>query len=140
MGNVTFEDEGMEKPTEFPGLSYDCWELWMVTQDDTAPMGDRDEAAAQLISKAEGDDPSAQYLVGRLYQDGPVLIPDGVEARYWFDQSAQQGHVPAQYALGKLYLSDDTEVRDPVLGIQWMEYAASTSTSSQPWATSRWTN
>ena len=124
MGKVTFEDEEMEEATDSSDLSYDCWELWMVTQDNTAPIADRDEAAAQLISKAESGDPNAQYLVGKLYQDGPVLIPDSVEARYWFDQSARQGYTPAQYALGKLYLSDDTEVCDTVLGVQWLEYAA----------------
>ena len=124
MGKVTFEDKEMEEATDSSDLSYDCWGLWMVTQDNTAPIADRDEAAAQLISKAESGDPSAQYLVGKLYQDGPVLIPDSVEARYWFDQSARQGYTPAQYALGKLYLSDDTEVCDTVLGVQWLEYAA----------------
>ena len=124
MGKVTFEDEEMEEVTDFSVLPYDCLELWMVTQDDTAPMADRDEAAAQLISKAESGDPSAQYLVGKLYQDGPILIPDSVEAQYWFDQSAWQGYTPAQYALGRLYLSDDAEVRDPELGMQWLEYAA----------------
>ena len=124
IGKVIFEDEEMEEATDSFNLSYDCWELWMVTQDNTAPIADRDEAAAQLISKAESGDPSAQYLVGKLYQDGPVLIPDSVEARYWFDQSARQGYTPAQYALGKLYLSDDTEVCDTVLGVQWLEYAA----------------
>ena len=123
MGKVTFEDEEMEEATDSSDLSYDCWELWMVTQDNTAPIADRDEAAAQLISKAESGDPSAQYLVGKLYQDGPVLIPDGVEARYWFDQAARQGHVSAQYGLGKLLLSDDPEVRDTELAIQWLEYA-----------------
>lgn len=123
MVNVTFEDEGMEEPTEFSGLSYDCWELWMVTQDDTAPMGDRDEAAAQLTSMAENGDPDAQYLVGKLYRDGPVLIPDSVGAGYWFDQAARQGYVPAQYALGQLYLTDDAEVHNTELGIQWLEYA-----------------
>ena len=123
MGKVTFEDEEMEETTDSSNLSYDCWELWMVTQDDTAPMVDRDETTAQLISKAEGGDSSAQYLVGKLYQDGPVLIPDGVEVRYWFDQSARQGHVSAQYGLGKLLLSDDPEVRDTELAIQWLEYA-----------------
>ena len=96
----------------------------MVTQDDTAPMGDRDEAVAQLIRKAESGDPDAQYLVGRLYRDGPVLIPDSVEAQYWFDQAAWQGMVAAQYALGQLYLTDDAEVHDTELGIQWLEYAA----------------
>ena len=124
MGKVTFEDEAMEEPTEFSDLLHDCRELWMVTQDDTAPMGDRDEAVAQLICKAESGDPDAQYLVGRLYRDGPVLIPDSVEAQYWFDQAAWQGMVAAQYALGQLYLTDDAEVHDTELGIQWLEYAA----------------
>ena len=123
MDKVTFEDEEMEETTDSSNLSYDCWELWMVTQDDTAPMVDRDEAAAQLIDKAKKGDRYAQYLIGRLYQDGPVLIPDGVEARYWFDQAARQGHVSAQYGLGKLLLSDDPEVRDTELAIQWLEYA-----------------
>ena len=124
MGKVTFEDEEMEEPTEFSDLLHDCRELWMVTQDDTAPMGDRDEAVAQLICNAESGDPDAQYLVGRLYRDGPVLIPDSVEAQYWFDQAAWQGMVAAQYALGQLYLTDDAEVHDTELGIQWLEYAA----------------
>ena len=124
MGKVTFEDEEMEEPAEFSDLSYGCWELWMVTQDDTAPMADRDEAAAQLTSIAENGDPDAQYLVGKLYRDGPVLIPDSVEAQYWFDQAARQGVVAAQYALGQLYLTDDPEVHDAELGIQWLEYAA----------------
>ena len=87
MGKVTFEDEGMEEPTEFPGLSYDCWELWMVTQDDTAPMADRDEAAAQLMGMAENCDPDAQYLIGRLYRDGPVLIPDSVKTQLTIQKS-----------------------------------------------------
>ena len=123
MGKVTFEDEEMEEATDLSDLSYSCWELWMVTQDNTALMADRDGAAAQLISKAKGGDPSAQYLVGRLYRDGPVLIPDSVEARYWFDQSARQGYAPAQYELEKLLLSNDSEVRDTESAIQWLEYA-----------------
>ena len=124
MGKVTFEDEEMEDAADSSGRSYDCRELWMVTQDNTAPMGDRDDAAAQLMDIAENGDPDAQYLVGRLYRDGPVLIPDSVKTQYWFDQSARQGYVPAQYALGKLYLTDDAEVHDAELGIQWLEYAA----------------
>ena len=123
MGKVTFEDEKMEEPTDFSDLSYDCWALWIVTQDDTAPMADRDEAAAQLIDKAKNGGRYAQYLIGKLYQDGPVLIPDSVEAWYWFDQSARQGVVAAQYELGMLLLTNDSEVRDLKSGIQWLEYA-----------------
>ena len=71
----------------------------MAAQDDTAPMVERDEAAAQLIDKAEDGAPDAQYLVGKLYQDGPVVIPDSVEARCWFGLSARQGHVAERFNL-----------------------------------------
>lgn len=124
MGKVTFEDEEMEEAADLSNLSYGYRELWMVTQDDTAPMEDRDEAAAQLVHNAESGDPDAQYLVGKLYREGPVLIPDNVEAQYWFNQSTRRGVVAAQYALGQLYLTDDAEVHDAELGIQWLEYAA----------------
>jgi len=127
MGAVTFEDTGIAEEIEaddIAALPSDCWELWTVTQDDTAPIEERDEAATQLVKMAEDGDSDVQYLTGKLYRDGPVLIPDSVEARYWFGQSAQQGHTAAQYALGSLLLTDDPEVRDPKLGIQWLEYAA----------------
>lgn len=96
----------------------------MVAQDDTAVMEERDDAAAQIISMAQSGDPFAQYLAGKLYCDGPVLIPDSVVAVDWFEQSARQGVVAAQYELGVLLLSDDPEIRDPGSGVQWLEYAA----------------
>ena len=121
MGAITFEDSESNDLSDVP---YSCWALWMVTQDDTALMDNRDEAAAQLMEMAESGDTDAQYLVGKLYQNGPVLIPDNVEAQYWFELSARQSHVAAQCELGKLLLCDDPEVCDPALGIQWLEYAA----------------
>ena len=129
LGKVTFEDEFAETmaeqdATEISSLPYDDWKLWMVTQDDTAPMTDRDDAAAQLIVEAENGDPYAQYLTGRLYQDGPALIPDNMEALYWFEPAARQGHTAAQYAVAQIFLSRDPEVHDSKLGIQWLECAA----------------
>ena len=59
----------------------------MNAQDDTAPMADRDEAAAQLMGMAENCDPDAQYLIGRLYRDGPVLIPDSVKTQLTIQKS-----------------------------------------------------
>ena len=125
LNKVTFEDETSEPSTiYFSSLPSGYWDLWMVTQDDTVPMKDRDKAAARLIEKAEGGDLYAQYLVGKLYQDGPVLIPDSVAALHWFEQAARQGHAAASYEVGKVLLSDDAEVHDPALGMQWLEYAA----------------
>ena len=125
LNRITFEDETSEPSTiDFSSLSSDYWDLWVVTQDDTAPMRDRDEATARLIEKAEGGNLYAQYLTGKLYLDGPVLIPDWLTAGYWFEQAARQGYAAAQYELGKLLLTNDPEVRDPALGIQWLKDAA----------------
>ncbi len=129
LGKVTFEDKDAEAiagqdATDISSLPYDLWKLWVIADDDTAPMAERDRAAAQIIREAENGDPHAQYLVGKLYQDGPVLIPDSVEALYWFEQAARQGHIAAQYETGKLLLPHDPEVHDPGLGIQWLEVAA----------------
>ena len=129
LGQITFEDKDAEAAadqdaTDISSLPYDCWRLWIVADDDTAPMAERDAAATQLIEKAEGGDLQAQYLTGKLYLDGPVLIPDSVEALYWFEQAAKQGHSAAQYAAGKILLSPDPEVHNPELGIQWLESAA----------------
>ena len=87
LGKVTFEDKGAEAmaahpATDISSLPYDCWKLWIIADDDTAPMAERDRAAAQIIREAENSDPYAQYLTGKLYRDGPVLIPDSVESLY----------------------------------------------------------
>lgn len=77
----------------------------------------------RLRTQAEGGDPHAQLLLGRLYRDGPLLTPDSVEAQYWFGQAARE--LPdAQYALGKLLLTDDVEVYDREEGIHWLARAA----------------
>ena len=126
---ITFEDKDAEAAadqdaTDISSLPYECWRLWIVADDDTAPMAECDVAAAQLITKVEKGDLHAQYLTGKLYQDGPVMIPDSVEALYWFEQAAKQGHSAAQYAAGKILLSPDPEVHNSELGIQWLESAA----------------
>ena len=129
LGKVSFEDKAAEAmadqdSTDISSQPYDIWKLWIVADDDTVPMAERDRAASRIIREAENGDLHAQCLVGKLYQDGPVLIPDSVEALYWFEQAAQQGHTAAQYELGKLLLSHDPEVHNPELGIQWLECAA----------------
>ena len=129
LGRMTFEDTDAEamaeqEVTEISSMPYDIWKLWMIAQDDTVPMAERDNAAVQLIESAKGGDLHAQYFIGKLYQDGPVLVPDSVEALYWFEQAARQGHPAAPYELGKLLLSHDPEVHDSKLGLQWLEYAA----------------
>ncbi len=91
--------------------------------DDSLPLDLRDEGVERLRAQVERNDPYAQLLLGRLYRDGPLVTPDWVEARYRFEQAAQE--LPdAQYALGKLLLADDVEVHDREQGICWLMQAA----------------
>ncbi|MDE6590836.1 MAG: relaxase MobL, partial [Oscillospiraceae bacterium] len=126
MGQLTFEDKGLEKcdePDDMLQASDVYWNLWTVICDETTPLDLRDKGVAHLRSRAEGGNPYAQLMLGRLYRDGPLLTPDWVEARYWLEQAAQS--LPdAQYALGKLLLTDDVEVRDWEQGIHWLTQAA----------------
>ena len=126
LGQLTFEDKGLEKsdePDDALQISNVYWNLWTVICDDSFPLDLRDEGVARLRSKAESGDPHAQLLLGRLYRDGPLLTPDWVEARYWFEQAAQS--LPdAQYALGKLLLAGDVEVHNREQGLRWLTKAA----------------
>ena len=123
---LTFEDKGMERfdePDDILQGSETCGRIWSVVCDDSLPLGLRDEGVERLRAQAEDGKPYARLLLGRLYRDGPLLTPDWVEARYWFEQAAQE--LPdAQYALGKLLLTDDVEVHDREQGIRWLTQAA----------------
>lgn len=124
---VTFEDTdltGQDEPEQVQGASYVCWELRQVIRDNALPLETRDSAADALERLAKQDDLYAQYLMGLLYRDGPLLIPDSRRAKHWLIQSAERGLPEAQYALGKLLLSDDWEVREADEGIRWLKQAA----------------
>ena len=127
LGQVTFEDQDMgqrDEPEQFQNASYAYWTLQEVIRNEELTLEERSGAVSELEMLAKGGDRYSQYLLGKLWRDGPLLIPDGVNARYWFEQAARQGHLAAQYALAKLYLSDDLEVRDTARGIDWLRTAA----------------
>ena len=121
LGEVTVE----EVPT---GPVDECdWReqnyIYTTFLDETTPLDERDEAVEQERNYAEDGEPSSQYVLGVLYRDGGLLMPDAVKARDWFTRSAKQGYVPAQYALGKLFFSDDPEVHDHDAGLRWLQTA-----------------
>ena len=108
LGEITFEEKGLnqqDEPEEYRNASYDYWTLRDEIRDESLTMEERGEAVSEMEKLAESGDMYAQYLMGKLWRDGPLLIPDSVEARYWFEQAADQGHLVAQYSLAKLYLS-----------------------------------
>ncbi len=122
MGEVTVE----EVP---PGPVDECdWreQSYISTYflDETVPLNERDEAVERERRYAEDGNPTSQYVLGVLYRDGGLLMPDAMMARDWFTRSAKQGYIPAQYALGKLLLSDDPEVQNRSLGLRWLQTAA----------------
>ena len=127
LGEISFEDADLsenDEPKQVWGESYLCRELRQFIRDDTLSLADRDGAVEELERLAEQDDVHAQYLMGQLYRDGPLLIPVSRKAKHWLTQAAEQDLPEAQYALGKLLLSDDWEVRDPEEGIRWLKEAA----------------
>ena len=126
-GAVTFEDEDLRLEDEQGddiGAPTKYRYLKRVIYDESRSLEERDEVVEELRAIAENGDPHTQYLLGKLYRDGPLLIPDTVQARDWFTRAAEQELPAAQYALGKLCLSNDIEVRDPELGMEWLERAA----------------
>ena len=127
LGEITFEDAdltGHDEPEQGWGESYACWELRQIIRDESLSLADRDDAVEELERLADRGDAHAQYLMGQLYQGGPLLIPNSQKAKHWLTQAAEHGLPEAQYALGKLFLSDDMEVRDPDEGIRWLNQAA----------------
>ena len=127
LGEITYEDDTLDQSDEVgedENTSWDFWTLRIDVQDEYLPLAERDDAVESMRELAENGDVHAQYFMGKLCRDGPLLPLDWVMARCWFDKAAKQGYAAAQYALGKLYLSDDASVHDPELGIQWLEYAA----------------
>jgi len=128
LGEITFEDAGMEQrdePEDDLRADRTLWQIVDDVYDDTLRLAERDAAVEDLRAWAEDGDATAQYFLGKLYRDGGLLIPNSELARDWFYKAARQDVVMAQYALGKLFLSDDLLVRDPTLGMEWLEYAAS---------------
>ena len=127
LGEPTFEDqeiEGMDEHPDEQGMSFECWELWQFIQDKRYPLELRDQWVERLEQMAEQGDTYAQFAMGQLCRDGPLLIPDSQKAKRWFTLAAEHGMPEAQYALGKLLLSEDTEVHDLDEGLQWLRRAA----------------
>ena len=123
---MSFEDTALAQEDEQiddRSMSYDCWELRKNIADESTPLEERDNAAAELEQIAHHGDPHAQYIMGLLFRDGGLLVPDAEQAKRWLEVSAQE--LPdAQYALGKLYLSDDPNIHDPAKGLYWLQQSA----------------
>ena len=95
-----------------------------VTGQGTPTVQDTPEIQA-LRERAEGGDPSAQYILGAMYADGRGVPQDDAQAVAWFGSAADQGHVAAQSNLGVMYFNGKGVPRDYVEAHKWLNLAAS---------------
>ena len=127
LNRISFEDRGMEDRggwVEDEELSWDCYKLRSIMENEDLSREERVDAAVQMKRLAQAGDAHAQYLMGLLYRDGGLVIPDTERAQYWMEEAATQKLPAAQYSLGKLLLSDDPLVHDPDQGIRCLKAAA----------------
>ncbi|MFR1477402.1 MAG: relaxase MobL [Hydrogeniiclostridium mannosilyticum] len=83
LGQITFEDQDMgqrDEPEQFRNASYAYWMLQEVIRNEELTLEERSGAVSELEKLAKGGDRYSQYLLGKLWRDGPLLIPDGVNA------------------------------------------------------------
>ena len=122
----TFEDRGAEQEKQwnnsYAGESF--WRVYARLISDFSTTNERAEAVSEMEALAEQGDADAQYMMGRLFRDGPIPIPDWKMAVYYLEKAARQNVIEAQTALGRLLLSEDAEVRNPAIGMEWLELAA----------------
>ena len=122
---LTFEGE--QQPSEDDGYDHSrnewYWKMKRILDDPEESIENKDWAVLEMRELADYGVSQAWYMLGTLYRDGGVLIPDSALAVEAFTKAAQAGMIPAQCALGELLLSDDSDVRDPPAGMEWLERA-----------------
>ena len=88
----------------------------------------RDYAAClkELRPLAEQGYPSAQYMLGCMYDDGLGVTQDDKETVKWFQLAAEQGYARARYNLGLMYYSTicDQVEQDYEEAVKWLRLAA----------------
>ena len=122
---LTFE--GAQQPEVDTGYDHSrngwYWKMKQILDSPEEPIENKDWAVSEMRELADYDVPQAWYVLGTLYRDGGILIPDSTLAAEAFEKAAQAGMVPAQCALGELLLSDDLDVLNPPAGLEWLKRA-----------------
>lgn len=73
---------------------------------------------------AKQGDAAAQYLLGKMYNDGEGVTKDYKQALNWFTKSAKQGNAEAQYWLGLMYAGGTGVPQDYREAVEWYTKAA----------------
>jgi len=79
---------------------------------------------AELTTKAEAGDASAQFQLGQAYRGGNG-VPQNVEVAYkWIRKAADQGNAAAQNLVGTMYRLGEGVRRDKEEAVRWYQKAA----------------
>lgn len=77
-----------------------------------------------LLLQAERGDPTAQYLLGSLYEHGQGMPQSHQEAVKWFRKAAEQGNVDAQFSLALAYMFGQGTPQSYEEAAKWFSKAA----------------
>jgi TPR repeat protein len=78
--------------------------------------------AIKLI--AERGDAKAQFLLGRMYENGSGTRESSTRAAKWYREAAEQNYAPAQYSLARLYAAGAGVRQNFAEAIKWFRRAA----------------
>ena len=83
------------------------------------------------LKKAQSGDISAQYVLGRIYEDNANSEEDSEsvdmayrEAIFWYKNAARNGHADAQYSLGSMYRNSMGVPEDDSQAAIWFRKSA----------------
>jgi Sel1 repeat len=87
-------------------------------------MRDYETAYREFLTEAQRGDPSAQHMVGILYQNGQGVPKNNDDAVAWYRKAAEQGYDRGQYNLGIMYHHGWGVPEDRAEAVRWYRAAA----------------
>jgi TPR repeat protein len=115
------DDQGEEEEEEDKSLPQVLNIDHLVTQ---AHQGDPD-ALMKIIELSQNHHPSAQFNLGKMYNNGLGSIPKNyTKAIEWYEKAADQGYASAQQNLGIMYKTGKGVAKDYAKAFEWFEKAA----------------
>lgn len=119
------DDEGAarywEKSAKLGNINaqYALGTLWLETG-----SGDSGQAVEWLTKAANAEHSAAQYVLGKLYQDGVYFNKDMDQAMKWFRAAAELGNEYAAYRMGCLLLLGEKIPKDVEAAVKWLSLSA----------------
>lgn len=85
---------------------------------------DHARARETCASAARAGNSHAQYLLGRMYEEGDGVTKDSAAAVKWYRLAAESGHAVSQRRLAGAYALGRGVEKDEKLGLYWIQEAA----------------